>query len=88
MEAWTIALALTYLVWAIMVSPEPQRKLEEEVANLTHDFDNVETENLPLLNAVIMESLRLYSSIPGGLPRAGPKECATLGDYHSPKVST
>lgn len=67
------AVTLTYLTWAIMSQPELQRKLEEEVAGLSDDFDDAETEKLPLLNAAIMEGLRLYTAVPGSLPRVVPK---------------
>ncbi len=85
------AVTLTYLTWAILSRPELQRDLEEEVAGLQDDFDDAETEKLPLLNAAIMEGLRLYTGVPGSLPRAVPNGGATLGGYHIPggmEVST
>ena len=74
-----------------MSQPELQRNLEEEAANLPDDLDDAETEKLPLLTAAIMEGLRLYTGVPGSLPRAVPNNCATLGGYQIPggvEVST
>jgi cytochrome P450 len=56
--------------------------LEEEAAGLPDDFGDAEAEKLPLLNAVIMEGLRLYTVVPGRLPSAAEKGGATLGGYH------
>ena len=56
--------------------------MEEEAAGLPDDFGDAEAEKLPLLNAVIMEGLRLYTGVPGSLPRAAPKGGSTLGGYH------
>lgn len=85
------AVALTYLTWEIKSQPELQRKLEEEVANLPGDFDDGETEKLPLLTAAIMEGLRFYTGVPGSLLRAVPNNGAILGGYQIPggvEVST
>jgi cytochrome P450 len=85
------AVTLTYLTWAILSQPELQSTLEEEVAGLSEDFDDAEAEKLPLLNAAVMEGLRLYTGVPGSLPRAVQKAGATLGGYHIPggmEVST
>jgi cytochrome P450 len=74
-----------------MSQPSLKRKLEEEVANLPDDFDDPETEKLPLLTAAIMEGLRLYTGVPGSLPRAVPNNGAILGGYQFPggvEVST
>jgi cytochrome P450 len=80
----TTAVTLTYLTWSIMSHPELQAKLEEEVAGLPDDFDDAEVEKLPLLNAAINETQRLYAGVPASLPRAIPKGGATLEGYHIP----
>ncbi|KAJ4308417.1 hypothetical protein N0V84_012114 [Fusarium piperis] len=56
----TTAITLAYLVWAVLKRPDIQAKLEDEL------------KELPYLNAVIKESLRLYTAIPGGLQRIVP----------------
>ncbi|KAH7122185.1 cytochrome P450 [Dactylonectria estremocensis] len=81
----TTAVSLTYLVWAVLKNPDLQRRLEDEVAGLPERFDDAVLEKLPLLEAVINETLRLYGAAPGGLPRSVPKGGATLGGYYIPE---
>jgi len=87
----TTAATLTYLVWAVLKNPEIQRKLEEEVAKLGDKFDLAELEAAPILNSVILETLRLYGAAPGSLPRDVPSEGMIVNGYHIPagfEVST
>src|SRR5262249_20309265 len=56
----TTAVSLTYLVWAVLRNREWQVELEEEVASLPADFGEEDLEKLPVLNAIIEETLRLY----------------------------
>ncbi|KAL2672512.1 hypothetical protein Neosp_013224 [[Neocosmospora] mangrovei] len=39
---------------------------------------------LPLLNAIVMETLRLHAPIPGPQPRDTPKDGCTIAGYHIP----
>ncbi len=64
----TTAVTLTYLTSAVLSRPELQNELGEEVGGLKVDFDDAELEKLPLLNAVILETLRLYGAVPNNLP--------------------
>ncbi|KAE8371099.1 cytochrome P450 [Aspergillus bertholletiae] len=84
----TTAITLTYLVWAVLSQPKLQCELEEEVNRLSADFNDAALEELPLLNAVIMEALRLYGAAPGALPRETPAGGATLGGYFIPQGVT
>lgn len=68
----TTSTTLTYLTWAVLSRPTLQRDLEQEVSQLPGDYTDTDLEKLPLLNAVIEESLRLYGAAPSGLPRAVP----------------
>ncbi|TPX11738.1 uncharacterized protein E0L32_007475 [Thyridium curvatum] len=78
----TTAVALTYVVWAVLRRPELQRRLEEEVALQDQDFTDETLEKLPLLNNVIDESLRLYNPGGGPLQRVVPPGGVTfLGHY-------
>lgn len=70
--AGTTAITLSYLIWAVLKNLEVQQRLEEEVAQLEDDYDTLRLKELPYLNAVIQESLRLYTAIPGGLQRVVP----------------
>ncbi|GAB1194129.1 hypothetical protein APSETT444_003370 [Aspergillus pseudonomiae] len=84
----TTAITLTYLVWAVLSQPNLQRELEEEVNSLSADFNDAALEELPLLNAVIMEALRLYGAAPGALPRETPEGGATFCGYFIPQGMT
>ena len=80
----TTAVSLTYLVWAVLSQPPLQTLLEEEVGGLPPNYSERDVEDLPILNAVIEETLRLYGAAPGGTPRAVPAGGAKLGDYYVP----
>ena len=84
----TTAVSLTYLTWAVLSQPALQTALQEEVAALPEDFGDQALEELPILNAVIAETLRLYGAAPGGLPRAVPPEGAYVGGYFCPGGTT
>ncbi|WDK22095.1 cytochrome P450 [Colletotrichum graminicola] len=82
----TTGSTLAYLVWAVLKRPELQARLEAEVSAIDEDsvFDDASLEKCKLLNAVIEETLRLYGSVPGNLPRVVPAKGATFGGYHIP----
>lgn len=84
----TTAISLTYLVWAVLSKPDLQRELEAEVGGLCEDYTDADLERLPLLAAVIAESLRLYGAAPGGLPRSVPSGGADMGGYYLPEGTT
>ncbi|KAK3315919.1 cytochrome P450 [Apodospora peruviana] len=68
----TTSVALTYTIWAILKRPDLQRRLEDEVAGLPVGFGDKDVEQLPLLNNVLDEALRLYNPASGPLIRATP----------------
>lgn len=78
------AISLTFLIWCVLNRPDLQKQVEQEVATLNEDFNDAACENLPILNAVIDESLRLYGAAPGCMPRSVPAGGATLGGYYIP----
>jgi cytochrome P450 len=84
----TTGITLTYLTWAVLQRPEVRVALEEEVGQLPADFTETDLETLPLLNATIDETLRLYGAAPGSLPRIVPKGGAQLGGYFVPEGFT
>ncbi|KAF7591314.1 hypothetical protein BBP40_001690 [Aspergillus hancockii] len=84
----TTAVTLTYLIWAVLSQPKLQRELEKEVSTLGADFTDASLEELPLLNAVIMETLRLYGAAPGALPRTTPEGGAIFSGYFVPEGVT
>lgn len=81
----TTAVSLTYLTWAILARPELRKKIEEEVSSLPLNFQEQDVERLPLLNAAIEETLRLYGAAPGALPRTVPPGGADMGGYYLPQ---
>ncbi|EXJ89646.1 hypothetical protein A1O3_02713 [Capronia epimyces CBS 606.96] len=84
----TTAITLTYLVWAVLSRPLLQKALEDEVDRLPDDFGDADLEKLPLLRAVIDETLRLYGAAPGGLPRSVPADGALMHGYFFPGGTT
>lgn len=81
----TTAISLTYLTWAVLSRPELRKRLEEEVATLPANYTDADTERLPLLNAVIEETLRLYGAAPGALPRVVPSGGVEMGGFFLPE---
>jgi hypothetical protein len=84
----TSGVTLTYLTWAVLQRPDLQRALEAEVRSLPEAFNENDLVALPLLNAVIDETLRLYGAAPSSLPRVVPPGGATLGGRHVPQGVT
>jgi cytochrome P450 len=80
----TTAVTLSYAVWAILSHPAVRGKLEDEFARIPEDYDDVLLEKLPYLNAVIVETLRLYGSAPGALPRITPAQGINVQDRFVP----
>lgn len=66
--------------------PEYIEKLTKEISHYKDidQFQSIELEKLPLLNAIIREVLRLYPPAPGPIGRVSPAEGATLGGYYIP----
>jgi averufin monooxygenase len=81
------AISLTFLIWCVLNRPELQKQLEQEVATIEGEVTDAVCEGLPILNAVIDESLRLYGAAPGSMPRSVPAGGATLGGYYIPEAA-
>ena len=92
----TSGVALTYIYLEMSRHPEYQERLKAEMRTLepqiiwpqadpTRSFelpDPRQIDNLPLLNAILMETLRLHAPIPGMEPRVTPSNSAcTLAGY-------
>ena len=81
----TTANTLTFTLWNILSRPELKRAMEQELRPLNEGFLDADLEALPLLNAVINETLRLYAAVPGSLPRVVPSSGVTIaGHYLAP----
>ena len=74
----TTADSLMFLIWALSLPQhkEYQEKLREEVSQISVDSQGLpspkDLTHLPYLNAVLRESLRLYSPLPAFEPRSSP----------------
>jgi len=82
----TTATTLTFTTYALAKHPELFDELAKELSNYT-DIDSLksaELEQLPLLNALIRESIRLWPPGPGPIPRVLPPQGAMLGGYYIP----
>jgi hypothetical protein len=90
----TSGIALTYCFWELSQNPQLQTALRKELLTLSPPilFPIKVTENLglpdpkaidalPLLHAILMETLRLHAPIPGIQPRITPSTPATLAGY-------
>ena len=84
----TTANTLTYLVWAVCRHPSVKQELLNELKDLPEGFQDADLKNLPYLNQVINESLRLYGAAPSALPRVVPRNGAELGGYWLPEGTT
>ncbi|KAF6836509.1 cytochrome p450 [Colletotrichum musicola] len=93
----TAGIALTYLAWHLSKSPDLQRKLREELLTLEPPLvipvnpsvsaplpDSKHVDKLPLLHAVVVETLRLHAPIPGPEPRRTPLPSCQLGGFRVP----
>jgi cytochrome P450 len=81
----TTSNSLTYLVWAVCRHPHVKAALLQELAaSLPSDddgFGDRELKQLPYLNAVIDETLRIYGAAASALPRVVPPGGASLAGY-------
>ncbi|CAM0140406.1 unnamed protein product [Umbelopsis sp. WA50703] len=82
----TIGFAITHLI----EYPQVLRLLREELDDLyprdvKADIKHEDLKNLPYLNAVLQETMRLKPVAMGGLPREPPSDYLLGGKYHIPK---
>ncbi|KAJ5600833.1 Cytochrome P450 E-class group I [Penicillium hetheringtonii] len=80
----TTAITLTYLVYSVCKNPEVQTKLVEELSQLPEPVSDRDLRDLPYLNNIITETLRLHTAVPFGLPRAVPPEGAQFNEHVLP----
>lgn len=90
----TSAVGLTYLVWELSKHPEVQEQLRQELLTLDppptfpqksgSDLPSPKSiDSLPLLEAIVTETLRLHAPIPGIQPRVTPEPSCTLAGYEN-----
>ncbi|KAL6901429.1 cytochrome P450 [Trichoderma evansii] len=82
------AVSLTYLVWSVCRDPKVKAALLAELRTLPADFTIADLRDMSYLNAVIDETLRLYSGIQSALPRWVPDSGDNLAGYWLPGGTT
>ncbi|TEA21561.1 Cytochrome P450 monooxygenase azaI [Colletotrichum sidae] len=84
----TTANSMIYLIWAVCKLPGVKQKLLRELEPLAEDFSYEDLKELPYLNWIVNETLRLYTALPCGLPRIVPKGGAQLAGHFVPEGFT
>ena len=84
----TTAVTLTYLIYAVSRDIRVRDKLVEELAAVPELVADRDLRDLPYLNQIINETLRLYTAVPFGLPRTTPSEGANFNGYFIPGGTT
>ncbi|KAL2868865.1 cytochrome P450 [Aspergillus lucknowensis] len=96
----TSAVVLTYLMWELSRHLDIQKALQKELLtlepNITYPQSSQSAElpspksidSLPLLEAILTETLRLHASIPGIQPRVTPSPACTLVGYNNIPANT
>lgn len=88
----TSGITFTYILWQLSQNPKVQEDLRRELHTLSpallfpgRAFDNPTAlpsphaiDSLPLLNAVVRETLRLHAAAPGPLPRVIPHSSSPI----------
>ncbi|AEO68593.1 uncharacterized protein THITE_113354 [Thermothielavioides terrestris NRRL 8126] len=80
----TTAVTLTYLIYAVSRDEQVRKKLLEELRGLPDDFTDRHVRDLPYLNCVIEETLRVWGATQGAMPRIAPAQGTTLLGYRIP----
>ncbi|KAF5978572.1 phenol 2-monooxygenase [Fusarium coicis] len=80
----TTATTLTYLIYSVCRHADVRQKLVKELMGLIDGFGHNDLRDLPYLNNVIDETLRLYAAVPAALPRVVPAGGAHLAGYFIP----
>ncbi|RDA84465.1 hypothetical protein CP532_0072 [Ophiocordyceps camponoti-leonardi (nom. inval.)] len=88
----TAGIALTYLTWRLSQSLTLQTQLRAELVSLKPSTVGVNgtlpdakaLDELPLLHAIVMETLRLHAPIPGPQPRQTPYPSSCIGGVQVP----
>lgn len=82
----TTAIALTNVVYQLLLNPTTLQKLRQELDSALDPGDTIapydKVKHLPYLRACLDESLRLFPPTPHGLPRKTPPEgISIMGEY-------
>ncbi|KAH7129184.1 cytochrome P450 [Dactylonectria macrodidyma] len=78
------SITLTYVVWLLIKHLDIQRRLRLELKNVPPDATGAHLASLPLLDAVIKETLRIYPPAPSAMPRVVPSRGAEMEGINYP----
>jgi cytochrome P450 len=83
-------MTLTYMFWQLAKNPTWQEQLRNELRSHLGDLPGViasynDVNQLPILNAIVHEALRLHPAAPASLPRETPKGGRVLNGYYIPE---
>jgi hypothetical protein len=84
-------MTLTYMFWQLAKNPAWQEQLRKELRSRISDKPGVvpsynDVIQLPILNAIIHEALRLHPAAPASLPRETPRGGKMLNGYFIPET--
>jgi tryprostatin B 6-hydroxylase len=80
---------LIFILYHLAINPEIQSVLRKEIETLASvDLHCEELQDLPLLESVVNETLRVHPAVPSGLPRLTPPEGIQVGDTYIPGNTT
>lgn len=82
------AVTLTYLIWCVCRDAKVKTALLAELRTLPADFTIADLRDTSYLNAVIDETMRLYSGIQSALPRWVPESGDNIAGYWLPGGTT
>ncbi|KAI0133533.1 cytochrome P450 [Xylariales sp. AK1849] len=90
----TTGVALTYLTWHLSQSEDLQHQLRDELLKLKPDTrldagkvsipNSGQLDSLPLLHALVIETVRRYAPAGGPEPRVTPSPSCRIGHYEVP----
>ena len=82
----TTANTMTYLIWAILKHPDVHARVVKEISTLPASFtsEDIATQ-LPYLNWVVEECLRLYGAAPSSMTRVVPSGGRELAGHFVPE---
>jgi cytochrome P450 len=76
------------MLWLLIKHPAMERRLRDELKTLPQKYSSVDLAKLPYLDAIVRETLRVYSPAPSPMPRVVPQTGFTLeGVEYPPNVS-
>ena len=83
----TTATALSTITYYLLRTPRVMEKLQRDIRAKFTDYSKINSKStldLPYLDAVILEGLRVYPPLPFALPRVVPEGGDTVDGHHLP----